>query len=262
MLGKTKSEDQAKTKLKDLEELLNSEKKISESLLSKLKDLNKKHEDLKELFLREKNYSDELTTSYKKLHVQSKILIEEKDLLSKMNQDLSIKIHISQIENASPENFQGQNGEATINILQKELNSSLHLLKKKNQDLINLELKVADAQTFLCKLEQKHEDFMGDSILVEKYESLLEKYQKLHAEKAQIQRLYIDSTSIISEKNIIIQEMAKKIYKIEEKMSIFNHKSQENSKTNLNSVINTATSKGTNKSSPTRSKTPKGFLFE
>lgn len=261
MLGKTKSEDQAKLRVRDLEEVLNSEKKNNESLLSKLKDLNKKHEDLKTMFIREKNYSDDLTSSYKKLHVQSKILIEEKELLSKMNQDLSIKIHISQIENGSPENFQGLNG-PTISVLQKELDGSLHLLKKKNQDLINLELKVADAQFSLCKLEQKNEDFIGNSILVEKYESLLEKYQKLNAEKVQVQRLYIDSSSIITEKNIVIQEMAKKIHKIEEKMSMFNHKSQENSKANLNSVINTATSKGTNKSSPTRSKTPKGFLFE
>ncbi|OMJ79347.1 hypothetical protein SteCoe_20639 [Stentor coeruleus] len=260
-LGKVKSEDHAKIKVKELEEQLEAEKKKTDGLLSKLKDINKKHEDLKDQIKKEKSYTEELTTSYRKLHVKSKILFEEKELLSKMNQELNIKAHISQSENPSPEKPHTSNQEETIGNLQKELNKTLLLLKKKGQDITSLELKVTELQITVRKYEQQVQKSSGDSMLIEKYESLLEKYQKLQAEKSQIQSLYIDSSSIISEKALVIQEMSQKIYNLEEKIAFLNSKSQENSKTNFNSVTNTATSRGTNKSSPTRSRISRSFLY-
>lgn len=178
-----------------------------------------------------------------------------------MNQELNIKAHISQSENSSPEKSQTSNQEETIGNLQKELNKTLLLLKRKGQDVISLELKVAELQITVRKLEHQAQNSSGDSMLIEKYESLLEKYQKLQAEKSQIQSLYIDSSSIISEKALIIQEMNQKIYNLEEKLVVLNSKSQENSKTNFNSVTNTATSRGTNKSSPNRNKISRSFLY-
>ena len=237
-LLKSKSDDQAKIKVRELEEALNTEKSKNEKLKEKLKDLNKKFEDLKENFEREKNYSDELTSSFKSLHVQYKVLIDEKVLLDQINQELSVKFHLSHSERSSPEKQKNEYNK-NLNSLQQELAKSQDLLRKKNKELIDLELKATQSTP---QARSEFENINHELIYYQKYENLLEKFHKLQAEKTQIQNLYVMASSVISEKNQKVQELTNQIFEFEEKL-LAGHKVYNHLKGH--SISNTATSRGT-----------------
>lgn len=177
-----------------------------------------------------------------------------------MNQDLNIKLHKSQSEYPQPSQ-KPSNQEEIISNLQSELSKSQFTLKRKSQDILSLEFKVAESQIANRKIEQQLCSTSENSMLIEKYESLLEKYQKIQAEKTQIQSLYIDSSSIISEKNMKVQELTQKVGNLEEKVVRLSQKSYENTKGHINSISNTTTSRGTSGSSPARFRASREFLY-
>jgi len=200
--------------------------------------LNKKFEDLKENFEREKNYSDELTSSFRSLHVQYKVLIDEKVLLDEINQELSVKFHLSHSERSSPEK-QKSEYKRNLSTLQEDLAKAQDLLRKKNKELIELELKVTQINP---QAKNEFESINHELRYCQKYENLLEKFHKLQAEKTQIQNLYVMASSVISEKNQKVQELTNQIFEFEEKL-VARHKPYDHHK--CHSISNTATSRGT-----------------
>ena len=128
---------------------MENEQKRSENFSNKLKEIAKRYEELKDVFEREKNYSNELTASVKKLLVQNKVLYEEKELLSQMNQELNLKLHSNTFE-SSP--FKQKNFESldVIKNLQEELAETQTNLKKKNSEVMQLELKLSESHK-ICR---------------------------------------------------------------------------------------------------------------
>lgn len=237
-MSKFKSDDQAKAKVKVLEEALASEKKKSEKLKGKLNDLSKKFEELKENYEKEKKYSDELTSSFKSLHVQYKVLLDEKSLLDKMNQDLSVKFHLTSSEKSTPEKNCSEYYK-NLTCLQQELAKSQDLLRKKNKELIELELKVTQTTP---QVSNGFENLNKELVYYQKYENLLEKFQKLQAEKTQIQNLYVMASTVINEKNQKVQELTEQIFEFEEKL-LAGHKLYDGLKGH--SISNSSTAKFT-----------------
>ena len=95
----------------------------------------------------------------------------------------------------------------------------------------------------------------------EKKSRNLEKFQKIQAEKQQIQGLYVNSSSAVSEKNEKINALTQKIYELEEKLLFVSQKCQDSFRSKNMSISNLPTSRSTNKSSPKRSKTPGEVLL-
>ena len=230
---------------------MENEQKRSENFSNKLKERAKRYEELTDVLEREKNYSNELAASVKKLLVQNKVLYEEKELLSQMNQELNLKLHSNTFE-SSP--FKQKNFESldVIKNLQEELAETQTNLKKKNSEVMQLELKLSESHKICRRLEKQYGNSLNQTILSEKYEVLLEKHQKIQSEKAQIQNLYVSAQAIIAEKGSRIKELMNEIFSLEERLN----SSKSNEKYKNPSISNLATSRSTNKSSPKRSKTP------
>ena len=189
------------------------------------------------------------------------MLVEEKELLSKMNQELNVKLHLKTVESKPDESENIEKLHEIINHLRQELTKAHETLKNKNQELLQLEFKLSESHKISRRMEQQLGTGSSDNFITQKYEVLLEKLQKIQAEKNQIQNLYVKSSTVISEKNGKIDELGRTIYDLEEKLQFFSQKSMESTKTHNPSNSNLGTSRSTNKSSPKRSKTPGDFLY-
>lgn len=254
-IGRIKEESQVKGKVKELELLLDSEKAKSENYLQRLKEISGKCEELKEACAREKSYSEEIAGSYKKLHVQTRVLIEEKELLSRMNQELSVKFHMSTSEKPLSSISEIKEQQETIEGLREELAKAYEIIKNKSQELLQIEFTLSEVSKNSRKA-QKSFNHDENYLIAEKYDALLEKYKKIQSEKNQIQGLYVGASSTITEKNCKIQDLEQKISELEEKLLFFGKKSLESSKIRNPSLSNLGTSRSTCKSSPKRCKTP------
>jgi chromosome segregation ATPase len=217
--------------------MLDNEKKKNSSISLKMKDLSRKYEEIKENLEREKNYSSEVISSFKALHVQFKVLQDEKLLLDKINQDLSVKIHFSQSEHPTPEKTKN---DLNLSSLHQDLAKTQQLLKKKNQEIIELKLSKATPRREFS--DKDAENTEKELVYFKKYENLLEKFQKLQSEKTQIQNLYVMASSSISEKNQRIQDLTNKLFEFEDRL--LTHSKTGESLKHL-SINLTAASRGT-----------------
>lgn len=159
-------------------------------------------------------------------------MVDEKNLSGRNNEN---HLKVSQSEHGSPEKMRNEGFK--VEYLKLELEKTQQLLRKKSQELIDLEFKSSQ--------NTPRDDFATldkELVYYQKYENLIEKFHKLQSEKTQIQNLYVMASTAISEKNQRIQELSNKVFEFEERL-LSNTKTSESMRHHSSSI--TAASRGT-----------------
>ncbi|CAG9332184.1 unnamed protein product [Blepharisma stoltei] len=238
LASRVKGEERLKGRIKELEENLEAASQEIENLLERLRDSLKRTEELQNIINCETKAHDQTKEAYKRIKIQEKLLIDERDLLANMNSELSIKLNIMQEEmekTKSPESIEkheitfkkgtkesaalmrlNHKLEENVSRLENELSFTKEKLQKKEQEVLELELKLNESHRERRKLEQRQRDVPRDSIaglikcldketdhpisalscdnnnlllheMNEKYDRLLDKYQAAEEAKTSLE---------------------------------------------------------------------------
>lgn len=258
LVSRVKGEEKLRAKNRELEDNLEAATQEIEGLLERLRDSLKRTEDLQNILNNEIKANEQIKDMYKKLKIQEKLLMDERDLLANMNKEQSIKINLLQenlIKNSSPKKQESpqkveqtktpkdskillrlnQKLEENIAKVENELSVTKEKLQRKEQEVVELELKLNESHKERRKLEQRQREVPKESIsgfikcldnevehpinalnydesssllqeMNEKYDRLLDKYQVIEEARNNLEEKLLNSQHIIKSLRTQINE--------------------------------------------------------
>ncbi|CAG9336338.1 unnamed protein product [Blepharisma stoltei] len=187
LVNRTKGEEKSRVKNKELEDELSFTKIELKSTQDKLKEAFIRIEDQQQQLASEQRSAAIFKEQINRLKVQNKVLTDEREILAKMNQELSIKVNDLEIDctkfvesqrksirSASELSFsiddsiklQKKNTEleAELKKAYNDIKRFQSIIKQKDEALLKLEIKVSDYENEKRKTERYRPSISTDSL--------------------------------------------------------------------------------------------------